>query len=212
LHAAGGNTHGLGTALADWYTISYTPTLTALLNARRNLRPISRKAARILLAAVPLPFKVEWPPLPSVLDEMDCVERTIQSVQNPLDPRGAMNTVTRLESATSSDVLCSLPDTSVLHLACHGHQDLQTPLASGFLMSDKMLTVTQLMELQLPNAFLAFLSACDTAKGDDRHLDQAIHLASTMLFAGFKSVIGTMWYDFHIFPTYFFLTINPAGQ
>lgn len=60
-------------------------------------------------------------------------------------------------------------------------------------MRDKMLTVTQLMELNLPHAFFAFLSACDTAKTGNDQPDQAVHLAATMLFVGFKSVIGTMW-------------------
>lgn len=61
-------------------------------------------------------------------------------------------------------------------------------------MKDRMLTVANLMALRLSDAFLAFLSACETAKGDSKQPDQAIHLAATMLFAGFKSVIGTMWY------------------
>jgi CHAT domain-containing protein len=49
------------------------------------------------------------------------------------------------------------------------------------------------MKLDLKHAQLAFLSACETAKGDREQPDQAIHLAATMLFVGFKSVIGTMW-------------------
>lgn len=81
----------------------------------------------------------------------------------------------------------------MLHLACHGHQDPTNPLESGFVMSDRMVTVSDLMSLNLPNAVFAFLSACETAKSDAKQPDQAIHLAATMLFAGFKSVVGTMW-------------------
>jgi hypothetical protein len=43
---------------------------------------------------------------------------------------------------------------------------------------------------------LAFLSACQTAKGDEDMPDQAVHLAASMLFCGFKSVIATMLEDF----------------
>ena len=50
------------------------------------------------------------------------------------------------------------------------------------------------MQLSFPNAFLAILSACQTARGDDTQPDQAVHLAATMLFLGFKSVLATMWY------------------
>ena len=45
----------------------------------------------------------------------------------------------------------------------------------------------------LDGAFLTFLSVCETAKGDNAPPDQAIHLAAAMLFAGCKSVVGTMW-------------------
>lgn len=86
-----------------------------------------------------------------------------------------------------------LPSALILHLACHEHHDAHNALGSGFIMGDKMLTVIDLMTLKLPHAFFAFLSACDTAKGAVDQPDQATHLAATMFFAGFKSVIGTMW-------------------
>lgn len=92
-----------------------------------------------------------------------------------------------------STALEKLPETSILHLASHGVQDHNNPLDSGFLLRDDKLTISQLMPLPLPHAFLAFLSACETAKGDGEQADQAVHLAATMLFAGFKSVVGTMW-------------------
>lgn len=98
-----------------------------------------------------------------------------------------------LDDATSSEVLGKLPSAAILHLACHGQQDMSDPLESGFLLRDKRLTVAQLMALEMRSAFLAFLSACDTAKGDTNQPDQAIHLAATMLYVGFKSVVGTMW-------------------
>lgn len=97
------------------------------------------------------------------------------------------------DSASATDVLENLPSASILHLACHGYYDAANPLHSGFVMRDKMLTVTQLMELNLSHAFFAFLSACDTAKTSTQQPDQAVNLATTMLFVGFKSVIGTMW-------------------
>ncbi|KAJ7603472.1 hypothetical protein DFH06DRAFT_1022192 [Mycena polygramma] len=42
---------------------------------------------------------------------------------------------------------------------------------------------------------LAFLSACETAKGDETVPDEAMHrdLAATLLFAGFHGVVATMW-------------------
>ncbi|KAI0082963.1 hypothetical protein BDY19DRAFT_981531, partial [Irpex rosettiformis] len=45
----------------------------------------------------------------------------------------------------------------------------------------------------LPNADLAVLSACQTATGDEKLSEEAVHLAAGMLNIGYKSVIGTMW-------------------
>jgi hypothetical protein len=67
------------------------------------------------------------------------------------------------------------------------------PLKSGLLLQDGKLSIEDILRLRLPQAMLAYLSACQTAKGDNNAPDQAIHLAASMLFSGFRSVIGTMW-------------------
>jgi hypothetical protein len=83
----------------------------------------------------------------------------------------------------------------ILHMACHGIQH-SDPLRSAFLLQDGRLSIEDVMQLNLPDAFLAFLSACHTAKGDHNAPDQAVHLAASMLFCGFRSVVGTMWYAY----------------
>jgi CHAT domain-containing protein len=37
------------------------------------------------------------------------------------------------------------------------------------------------------------LSACQTAAGSVRHIDEAIHLAAAMQFLGYQHVIATIW-------------------
>jgi CHAT domain-containing protein len=91
-------------------------------------------------------------------------------------PEGSLITLPLLEDAsvdgstssgmTAATLLEHLPSATILHLACHGRQDPNNALKSGFVMSDEMLTIEQLMPIPLPHAFLAFLSACETAKGD----------------------------------------------
>lgn len=90
-------------------------------------------------------------------------------------------------------VLQALPDVAVLHLACHGHQDQADPLNSGFDLLDGRLKLGQLMQVSTKNAQLAYLSACESAAVDETRPDEAMNLAATMLFVGFKSVIATMW-------------------
>ncbi|TDL23350.1 hypothetical protein BD410DRAFT_858815 [Rickenella mellea] len=53
--------------------------------------------------------------------------------------------------------------------------------------------VLSTIQKHIPHAEFAFLSACQTAKGDGRRPEEAIHLAAGMLVAGYKGVIGTMW-------------------
>lgn len=170
---------------------SYTPTIGALLSARRRT-PQQALPTRVVLAAVAQPSN--WARLPYALKE-------IQAVKDALPPGTNLAVLGgRLDSKpydvippTVEAILGILPDAEVLHLACHGHQDPEHPLNSGFVMEDAMLTVTRLMAMKLNNPIMAFLSACETAKGDKLQPDQALHLAATMLFAGFRSVVGTMW-------------------
>jgi CHAT domain-containing protein len=91
-------------------------------------------------------------------------------------------------------VLARLPEASILHLACHATQCKDDPLQSGFDFADGRLTLRELMRVNHPRAQLAYLSACESAAVDENQPDEAINLASTMLFVGFKSVIATMWY------------------
>jgi CHAT domain-containing protein len=49
------------------------------------------------------------------------------------------------------------------------------------------------MAFELDQPWFGYLSACETAKGDAEQPDQVVHLAATMLFAGFKNVVATMW-------------------
>jgi CHAT domain-containing protein len=100
----------------------------------------------------------------------------------------------RVGSTTIEDTSRVMEAANIVHLACHGIQDANDATESGFCLGDGRLTIARLMELKLDNAFLAFLSACETAKGDKEQPDQAMHLAAAMLFSGFKSVVATMWY------------------
>jgi CHAT domain-containing protein len=96
-------------------------------------------------------------------------------------------------TASKAAVLTSFRSATFVHLACHGIQDRASPYESHFSLGSSDLTVADLIEVNLPNAFFAFLSACDTAKGTQKHADEVVHLAATMLFAGFQSVAATMW-------------------
>jgi CHAT domain-containing protein len=126
-------------------------------------------------------------PLPSVEQEIeiakDCLKQASTQVLHSLSPN---TTVQMLREALERH------SAHILHLACHGQQ-AKNALESAFLLSDGRLTIQDLMAIRLPDPVLAFLSACQTATGSEDVPDQAVHLAASMLFCGFRSVVGTMW-------------------
>jgi len=50
-----------------------------------------------------------------------------------------------------------------------------------------------LIKMDLPMAELAVLSACHSAGVNKETPDESLHPAAGMLFAGFRSVVGTLW-------------------
>jgi CHAT domain-containing protein len=185
LHAAGVYRGPSQDCLANYVVSSYTPTLSALITARSTATQDADP--NILLISVPKASG--FAPLPNAEVEVDRIRGVIDSAD--------LMTVSDSE-ASIANVLGALPAVSVLHLACHGHQSQDDPLTSGFSLHDGRLTLERLMQLQLPRAELAYLSACETASTDEYQPDEAINLAATMLFVGFKSVIATMWYVPHM--------------
>ncbi|EIN06443.1 hypothetical protein PUNSTDRAFT_136302 [Punctularia strigosozonata HHB-11173 SS5] len=176
---------------SDYVVSSYIPTLGELLYARSTSQLVRKRDAKALLVAVPQPRAGGWVELPSTLEEVREVEAILPA--SALIPLSEGSLVKDPSSVTSRALLDALSNAHVLHLACHGVQDPTNPLQSGFVLGDGILTIDKLMGISLPRAFLAFLSACETAKGDRSQPDQAVHLAATMIFAGFKSVIATLW-------------------
>jgi CHAT domain-containing protein len=130
-------------------------------------------------------------PLPYVKEELEVVSRLIPP-GSLVEPNTEGSGHGGLET-TVDKVLGLLSRATVVHFACHGFQDPQHPLRSGFQLKDGRMTVARIIQQHLPAAFFAFLGACETAKGDRSQPDQVLHLASAMLFAGYRSVVGTMW-------------------
>ena len=181
IHAAG--IYGAQTTdCASDYVIScYTNTLTALLD------PPVHTAPHFKITAVIQPSAPDCSPLPGARHE----EKKIRT-------RVPKKWLTVLLDSKKEEVVGHLSDSSIVHFACHGVQDLQQPLDSGLILSDGRLRVSEIMRKQegdnIRKTFsIAILSACETAKGDTTVPDEAMHLAATLLFAGFRGVVATMW-------------------
>jgi CHAT domain-containing protein len=105
--------------------------------------------------------------------------------------------------ATVAAALLHLRESSIVHFASHRQQDIKHPLDSALILSDGLLKVSDIMcqpeheadatEKIIKSMSLAFLNECETAKGDETTPDEAMHLAATLMFAGFRGVVATMW-------------------
>lgn len=132
-------------------------------------------------------------PLPATIEELGNIRKKV--------PAQWLTALGDTTDATVNQALSHLLQSSIVHFACHGKQDPANPLDSGLVLSDDRLKVSEIMRRRGgaentdlgKRMSLAFLSACETAKGDDDVPDEAMHLAATLLFAGFRGVVATMW-------------------
>ncbi|KAH8105758.1 TPR-like protein [Phellopilus nigrolimitatus] len=167
--------------LSDDYISSYTPTLTALINARESKPGIRRHdIGRPRLLVVVLPDKS----LPSVEEEYRAIQEN----------RDFVKCLVR-EQVTREAVIDKFRDHDWVHLACQGYLNPRKPFLHAFqLFGEDRLTLLDIIQFKLPNAEFAFLSADHSAGqtvGGAR--EEVFHLAAAMQFSGFRSVIGTMW-------------------
>ncbi|EIN09637.1 hypothetical protein PUNSTDRAFT_66413, partial [Punctularia strigosozonata HHB-11173 SS5] len=168
--------------VSDFAVSSYSPNIGKLLDARERFKTATVADAKVLF--VTAPETPGYADLPNTLTEVQEI-RQLLPIAVDIQHNGA--------HATVAETLGCCQRASILHLACHGQQDVGDALESGFVLEDGKLTISALMRLDLPDAFFAFLSACESAKGDAEQPDELVSLSAAMMFAGFKSVIGTMW-------------------
>ncbi|CAA7267076.1 unnamed protein product [Cyclocybe aegerita] len=163
---------------------SYTSTLGALLRARSS--PPRSKEIKVTTVGLSEFNKGGISHLPKVSEEIDALR----------DVAGESRTSVFMNSdATLEKITDLLPQSTWLHLACHGQQgNAQDPLKSGLLLYEgQRLELETIVNTAIPNAEFVFLSACETAMGDVDLTSESLHLAGGMIFAGFKAVIGTLW-------------------
>ncbi|MEU4194181.1 CHAT domain-containing protein [Kribbella sp. NPDC026611] len=169
LHAAG--------EVTDRLISSYTPTLAALIAARQRPGVLPWRSA--VLVGMP-----ETPGLPALHHaerELEVAGRRLPQPELLVGP-----------AATHDDVMRSLQSADVVHFACHGRQDADVPGDGRLILADQDLTIADLITSSAVPQF-AFLSACETARGDAGVPDESLHLAGTLFLAGCPQVIGTIW-------------------
>ncbi|KAF8205151.1 CHAT domain-containing protein [Mycena galopus ATCC 62051] len=184
IHAAGlyGKDEAFGSKVSDFLISSYTPSLTALFH---GFRPQCESKEDLQLLAVTQPSAKGQSYIPGTHDEVKCIKQ---------HAKGKVPVLWLDENmATTENVQKGMKESRWVHFACHGVQST-SPTESALLLAGSLrLTLSNIIELSLPNADLAFLSACQTATGSKDLQDESVHLTAGMLLAGYRGVIGTMW-------------------
>jgi CHAT domain-containing protein len=172
-----------GSKLSEFVVSSYTPTLTALLTASEDLTSPPSQPQLLVVAET---SSYGQRPLPGTRKEHSSIE---EQTRNYVKLKSLSGT-----KATVEHVVEGLKTADWVHFACHGVQHTSQPMESALLLAGhSRLTLRNIMQLNLHHRDMAFLSACQTAMGDEKVPDEAVHLAAGMLAAGYRGVIATMW-------------------
>jgi tetratricopeptide (TPR) repeat protein len=164
----------------DQVAFSYTPSARLLTRARH----IAQAVLGDCLLAIDEPRPVaQVNPLANSGIEVKAIASLFHSPQ-----------ILRHEQANRSRLLEELPKAAIVHFACHGVTNWEEPLESGMLMSSNvLLTVRDIVELNLDGARLATLSACETGIIGLRLPDEVVGLPSAFIRAGFAGVLSSLW-------------------
>ncbi|KAJ7884487.1 CHAT domain-containing protein [Mycena leptocephala] len=183
IHAAGlySKDQAFGSKLSDFLISSYTPSLTALI---QGYRPQSESQARLQLLAVTQPSARDSPTSQELMKKSKLSSTMLREKFLFCD------WTTYGHNRRSSE---GHEGSRWVHFACHGVQSTSPTESALLLAGSSRLTLSNIIQLSLPNADLAFLSACQTATGSQQLQDESVHLAAGMLLAGYRGVIGTMW-------------------
>ena len=190
IHAAGPGRKGAAD-VSRLIISSYVTSLNSLLQAQR--RP-QVAAHRMKLLAISQPSTPSLRPLPQSVTEVEkLVEAThlaaLCSEGRPEEEIWHLNGA----DATVDRVSTALDSCSWIHFACHAFQDPIRGMQSAFALHNGHLSLSEIASKRLSNGQFAFLSACHAASGLEELPGEAMHLAAGVLFAGFPSVIATMW-------------------
>ena len=164
----------------DDFAVRYAPSALALRHAQERLATVG--TTRVL--AIDEPKPVNGSLLPNSAPEVSAiVDHFVQGI-----------TLAHAQ-ATRQAVLDTLAaGVDVAHFSCHGHNDWNQPLETGLYMANnEPLTVRDLLELRIPGARLATLSACETGIAGTTLPDEVVMLPSALLQAGFAGVAASLW-------------------
>ena len=178
LHAAGHHRGSGGDTVLDRVVPSYTPLVRTLLRRSDSGRPVPEDPLVVAMPRTP-----GWPDLPGAVREEEQLRELFPRMRALVG-----------EAATKHAVLSALKSAPWVHFACHARAaGSGLSRSAHLLLHDGELSLREVFEMRLPDAELAFLAACDTARGSAPLANESLHVAGAFQLAGYRHVIGSLW-------------------
>jgi tetratricopeptide (TPR) repeat protein len=167
--------------MADKYSLSILPAASVIEYVVKK-----RKTSKSNILALANP-KTDYVPL-------DFAEVEGENISKLFSGRE----VYTLDKATESIAKSKSSTFNVIHFASHGQFNEKQPLQSGLLLAkdkenDGFLQVHEIFSLDLKNANLVTLSACETALSKIQGGDDLVGLSRGFIYAGTPSLLASLW-------------------
>lgn len=171
--------------LLDDYAISYAPSvsiLPALMQKRNDY------GGRALIVGNP----------DKSLPNAEAEARKIATLYSTAPVTSRTSTLLLGAQATEPQVRSDAQRVDVLHVATHGQYNPINPLFSRLELAatdaeDGYLEVHEIYDLDLTDANLVVLSACESTQGELTGGDEIVGLTRAFMYAGAPTVIATLW-------------------
>ncbi|MBV6390985.1 MAG: hypothetical protein KPEEDBHJ_00189 [Anaerolineales bacterium] len=173
--------------LSEDFALSFAPSSAALCISKKQLEVLDlaiSKRPRESMLSVAYPGVVENDLyLPNVLPEAKAIAKYFPQV-----------TALYEGDATPQNVIANASGKQLIHFGCHGSFDIEHPQQSGLVLSDGWLTVQRIVsELRLDETEIVTIGACLSGKLNIASGDELMGLTQSMLTAGAKAVVGSLW-------------------
>lgn len=183
--------NGEGKHLIEKHTISYAPSITALI---KMMNLADRR--RTLSAASTLGFVLGRGEFP---DQAEYRKRKLADAENQAKAIAELFAVRPLigQDATRAKAVAEMGKARYIHFATHGELNETAPLYSAIVLGkgkddDGMLYARDLMDMDI-QAELVTLSACNTALGRQVNGEGILGLTWALFVAGAPSSVVTQW-------------------
>ncbi len=182
--------------LLRYYNVNYANSANILMKYRGSKKNMSNK----ILAFAPVYDSEEFTlsnasytlmPLPGVQKEVDAISELVKT------------SVYRGQEASEENFRENCSDYDILHLAMHAYINDSLPAFSRLafspepgvndILKDGWLNTADIYNLDLKNARLAVLSACNTGVGKMQKGEGLMSLARGFLYAGCPSIVMSLW-------------------